>query len=68
MEVVLASATLLVRRLHVCTNDTITDSALAMPFQRSLHVAAESNEAFDDASCAENNDLNSPHPSLPVLI
>jgi len=44
---VLASPTLLVRRLHVGTNDTIADSTLGLTFQCTLNIASESDQALD---------------------
>ena len=57
MKHILASAALLVRRLHVCTDDAVTDSALTLSLQCALYVSPKCNQTLYDTSRAEDNDL-----------
>jgi hypothetical protein len=65
---VLASPTLLIRRLHIRPNNAITDSTLSLAFQCTLNIPAESNQALDQISRREDDNLNRPHPRLPILV
>lgn len=65
---VAARPALFVGRLHVGPDDAVADGAFTLSLERPLHVAPECNQSFDDAARAEDDDLECPHPRLPILL
>lgn len=62
MEVVPTSPAPLVGCLHICTNDGVTDGTLILSLQSALHIPTESDQSFDHAARAENDDLEGSEP------
>lgn len=68
VEGVLAGGTALVRGLHVCRDDRVTDSALTLTLQSTLNVAAERQQAIDQVTIGKHDDsLDRKKPVLPLL-
>ena len=62
MERILARPAFLVRYLHVCANDAVTDCTFTLPFDCPLDVSSKGNETFNDTACGKDNDLECPQP------
>jgi len=57
VEVVLACDTLLVRRLHVRPDNAVADGTLTLSLQSPLHISLERHQAFNEAPCGKDDDL-----------
>lgn len=68
VEGVLAGGASLVRRLHICRDDRITDGTLALSLESTLHVPAEGHQPIDQTSVGEHDhSLDREQPILPFL-
>ena len=68
MECILARSTLLVRRSHIGADDTVANSTLRLASQCTLDIPSKSNQTFNEVAGRENDDLECPHPRLPILV
>lgn len=62
VERVATCSTTLVRSLHICADDAVTDGTFTLPFQCALDITSKGYEALNDTAGAEYDDLNSPQP------
>ena len=69
MEGVLASGASLVWRLHICRDDRVTDSTLALALQSTLDVPTERHQPINQVSIGKHDhSLDCEKPALPLLL
>jgi hypothetical protein len=68
MKRILARCAPLVRCLHIRRNHRITNSALALPLERTLDISPKGEQAIHEVAIGEHDyTLDDEHPAAPFL-